>query len=305
MFPVLRLCTPRICGFPGKRVWSDPEALRKQIRADRSSVSHEPPAAFRRKYKVTARHVEGWPCYTLAPRGRLNERHVLYLHGGGYVFNITKYHWLFLGRLVNKLRCQVTVPIYPLAPEHCYREVFPVLTKIYRQILSTADASSVAVMGDSAGGGMSLALGQLLKKKGGLPQPKDIVLISPWLDITMSDPMIDEIEPRDPVLARAGPVEAGRMYAGGDDPTGHLLSPIYGDLAGLPVVSLFIGTRDVLLADARRLRSKAQEEKATLNYFEYPGMFHCWVLVRFPEAVRATDQIAKIIQTPVRDTGGR
>ena len=101
----------------------------------------------------------------MKPLNNIGEKHILYLHGGGYVYEITNLHWEFLGKLIDALKCTITIPIYPLAPKHQYQEVFDMIVPIYQQIISEVKPEDIVIMGDSAGGGMSLSLAQLLKEK--------------------------------------------------------------------------------------------------------------------------------------------
>lgn len=108
----------------------------------------------------------------------------------------------------------------------------------------------------------------------GRQHPKELVLISPWLDIRVPYPSQPELDPDDPYLAVTGLREAGRLYAGSLDRTDSAVSPIHGPLPVLERVSVFIGTRDVLLADARALRELATGRGIELDYYEYEGMLH-------------------------------
>ncbi|MFJ1256964.1 alpha/beta hydrolase fold domain-containing protein [Cupriavidus sp. CuC1] len=137
-------------------------------------------------------------------------------------------------------------------------------------------------MGDSAGGGMALALAQVARDTG-RALPGRLVLLSPFLDATGSNPAIDALEPLDPMLSKLGGIECGRVYAGGDPVTLPQVSPIYGSLRGLPPVTLFIGTHDVLLPDCRTYRALAEQQGLPLRYYEYEGMFHVWMLLPMPE----------------------
>lgn len=128
--------------------------------------------------------------------------------------------------------------------------------------------------------------------------PKELVLISPWLDIRVPYPSQPELDPDDPYLAVTGLREAGRLYAGSLDPKDSAVSPIHGPLPVLERVSVFIGARDVLLADARALRELADRRGIELDYYEYDGMFHAWVLAETPESRRALEQIARIVDRP-------
>jgi monoterpene epsilon-lactone hydrolase len=127
----------------------------------------------------------------------------------------------------------VEVPIYGLALQHIYREAYPFLTDVYQQLLADVDASAVTLAGDSAGGGLALGLAQMFEETG-LPQPRRLVLISPWLDRTLSKPDLPAVEARAPWMSIAGTREAGTVWADGDDPTDPQLSQLNGPLDGLP-----------------------------------------------------------------------
>jgi acetyl esterase/lipase len=168
------------------------------------------------------------------------------------------------------------------------------LQATYKETLGRAEPRDQILMGDSAGGGLSLVLARSLRN-GGHPQPKEIVLLSPWLDITMSEESQPDLDRRDPYLAIAGLREAGALYAGSLNPRDPAVSPLYGDLHGLGSLSTFIGTRDVLLADSRRLRANAEAEGVPLEYREYEGMFHAWMIASIPEAREASVRIARLV----------
>jgi epsilon-lactone hydrolase len=253
-----------------------------------------PPLGLLARLDVSRYTVRGSPVYLLAPSDGSGDRHVLYLHGGAYVDGMVKPHWQFLERLVDASGCSVTVPLYPLAPEHTHADVFDLVRPVYRALASAVPPGKLVLMGDSAGGGMALALAQSLLSER-LAQPARIVLMSPWLDVTLSNPRIGELEPIDPLLAVPGLREAARRYAGDSDLRDPMISPINGPLAGLAPITLFTGTHELLLADARRFRETATAQGAALTYFEYPDMVHAWPLLPLPEARRAMRQIVEAI----------
>src|SRR3954469_21530457 len=109
----------------------------------------EPPAAVRKRHDVRSRPVAGSPCHTVTPRGRRSERAAVYLHGGAYISEIAPQHWALISRLADA-GVRVEVPSYGLAPQHTYREAYPFLTAVYRDLLAQVDASTVTVIGDSA-----------------------------------------------------------------------------------------------------------------------------------------------------------
>lgn len=147
-----------------------------------------------------------------------------------------------------------------------------------------------AWVGDSAGAGLALSLALALARDASPP----LVLLSPWLDVALENSEIPEVDARDPWLSVVGLRECGRMYAGDlkvDDPR---VSPIHGSLSHLPRISIFIGTRDVFLPDARKLQRRAPER---VSLVEYPDMVHDFMLLRgIPESRAAFADIVRALK---------
>jgi acetyl esterase/lipase len=221
-------------------------------------------------------------------------KQILYLHGGAYVNQPTSFHWTFLDELAGNAHATVIVPIYPKAPKHQYREAFDKVLPIYTNLMAETGAKNITIMGDSAGGGFALALSQLLLEKG-LPQPGNVIMLSPWLDITMKNPDIPALEEKDPMLGAYGLVQMGKAWAGDSDPSIYLLSPINGEVKGLAKISLFVGTHELLFPDASKFKDKAAAQGVMINYFEYPKMNHVFPIFPIPEADKARGQIINII----------
>ncbi|MEU1982872.1 alpha/beta hydrolase [Nocardia sp. NPDC019395] len=251
------------------------------------AAEHTPPGRFRRRYRVGCRTVGGFPCYTVTSRsGGESGVVVIYLHGGSFFREISWWHWRFIGRLVAAGH-RVEVPIYPLAPRYTYRATPPYLTAVYRDVLGEFDPARVVLAGDSAGGTLALLLAQLLPGAG-LPAPARLILLSPCLDMRLSNPEIDGLEAADPWLARPGLLEAGRVWAGGDELGLPALSPINGPVAGLPETDIYMGTHDILYPDARlfaeRAAASAECGGATVHFIEERAAFHVYPLAPVPEA---------------------
>lgn len=279
-----------------KRFWKQTGEELKEGIAKRRLLDYKPSEDLKKILDIEKKEMNGHQYYVMKPLGKISTKHVFYLHGGAYVHRITQYHWKFLGRLVQEFGCTVTVPLYPLAPEHTYKQTFDFVYPLYMQ---QADAlnnpSDMVLMGDSAGGGLALALAQLLKEKQ-VPQPGNIVLISPWLDLTLTNPKIDEIDKVDPFLSKIGAIEAGIMYAGDADPKHYLLSPMYGDLRELGAITVFMGTHDILAPDARKMVAMAKDQGVQINYIEAPNMIHVYPIFTFPESKAACKKIGDIIR---------
>jgi acetyl esterase/lipase len=272
-----------------KRGMVTAEGGRRRIAAPKGPSG--PPARLRTRHDVSTRRIGGFDCHTVAPRGRRAERAAVYLHGGAYISEISPQHWALVSRMADA-GVRVEVPGYGLAPQHTYRDAYPFLTEVYRELLADMDACAVTVVGDSAGGGLALGLAQTLGQAG-LPQPRRLVLIAPWLDLTLSNPDLPAVEARDPWLSTAGLKEAAKAWAGGDDPTDPRLSPLNGPLTGLPSMDLYVGTRDICLPDALLLQARATAEGADLRLVVCEGAVHVYPLVPAAEGRAAARQIVR------------
>ncbi len=270
--------------------------MRQRVESGRQTYT-EPTRRQRRNYRVTKRDFRGHLVWTIAPKHDAQSgKHVIYLHGGGYVNSFASQQWNFMCRLIDALDCTVTAPNYPHAPEYYVNDVFDFLLPLYDEVAGAAGAQNVTVMGDSSGGGISLALAQLLREKG-RDQPANVIMLSPWLDASLSHPELPAFNKIDPFLDIEGLKYAASAYVRNVDPTNYLCSPVFGSLKDLAPLSLFIGTRDILLPDCRKLRDRAKEEGVKLNYREYDAMLHDWMLISLPESKQALKEIVEIIGT--------
>jgi acetyl esterase/lipase len=255
----------------------------------------EPSPRMHREHQISKREVNGHLVWTIAPLKNSSGKHVIYLHGGAYVNSFASQHWDLISKLVQAANCTVTAPNYPHAPEHCVADVFALMLPLYNELSAVAGSSNITIMGDSSGGGISLALAQRLREDG-LAQPGRLILLSPWLDATLSNPEIAEFDKVDPFLGVEGLRYGGAAYARDVDPKSYLVSPIYGSVKGLAPISLFIGTRDILFPDCHKLRDQATDEGVDIDYREYDGMVHDWMLGPMPEARHAIAEIIDLIQ---------
>lgn len=268
----------------------DPE----RVVAERGGEAR-PTRAMRRRLQVRWAMYDGCEIYTVAPRGPVRGPVVLYLHGGAYIHPTSALHWRFIAELAERLSATFVVPFYPLAPGNDCAQVSRFVLGVYRDLLDRHTPSTLFLMGDSAGGGLALSIAMQAAREE-LPRAGGLVLLSPWLDVTVSDPLQAEIEPRDVLLMRPGVRTAGRWYAGNLPPTDYRVSPLFGDLAGLPPILMFCGTDDILVADARRLTNRARQEDVDLTYEEAPGLMHDYPILPLPESRAAQAQIVKFVR---------
>jgi len=254
------------------------------------------PKSFFEEFIIDTNMIDARWVYTISPKTMTAERYILYVHGGAYVRNMVKQHWALIGELVRKTGYSIVMPDYPLAPANTVETTFPMIEHVYKKLLTKTKSSNIVLMGDSAGGGFLLSLAQQLKKDK-IAQPQQIILLSPWLDVTMTNPEVIKLESLDPMLDVEGSQMAGAAYAGKLDTKNPLVSPIYGNLDGLAKISLFTGGKEMLVADARKFKAMMEAEGIAMNYYEYPKLFHVWIAATFlKESQLAIDQVVDLLK---------
>ncbi len=283
-----------------KKAFSSPENLRRWIANARKTEDHHPPAWLQARLDIGIGEVDGFPVYEIAPKAG-ERRRILYLHGGAYVFQITSYHWGLIAEMAERLGFGITVPIYPIAPEHDFHAMFGMVGDVYRNMLGETDARDIVFMGDSAGGNMAVVLTMMMAEEG-LPVPASHVLISPGLDMSLANPEVFEAERHDPWLGIPGGLEAIRLYSAGIDRSDWHISPLYGDLSVLPKTLLLTGSHDLLTPDNLIFATKARAAGVDVEVVHEEGMFHVWPLIDMPEARRARQRIVAFLgeKRPVR-----
>jgi acetyl esterase/lipase len=228
----------------------------------------------------------GWPVFEVGPA---DASPVLFLHGGVYAYEIDPFHWRLIDDLVRRTGLRFVVPIMTLAPLATADVTVPAVADLAEEL------GAERLFGDSSGGGMALAVATLLRDRG-RPPLHATVLSAPWLDISGTAPRLAELDASDPWLAVPGTQAAGALYRGDlavDDP---LVSPLFGSLDGLGPVTLFCGTRDILLADAERLIPLANAAGLPLDAHIGKGMIHNFPLLPIPEGRAARILIAEALR---------
>ena len=202
--------------------------------------------------------IHGVPCHWMTPKKVRSPKLILYFHGGAYVCGPSLLHWRMLAFISRKTGYRSIVVDYGKAPEAPYPAGMDNMMNVYKDLLSYTDSENIIFMGDSAGGGLALSLAMKLRDEE-IHLPSKLVLLSPWLDVTMNNPALPEVEELDHMLAIPGLKEAGILYSGEEDPLIPYISPLFGSLKNMPQTMLMIGTHDLLLCDSRILKEKADE----------------------------------------------
>lgn len=206
-----------------------------------------------------------------------SDTQILYFHGGSYVAEATKQHWEFIEQIVNDTGATVILPDYPLTPKYTYKDVFKMVVPLYKEIIEKVDANHLILMGDSAGGGLGLALEEAIGEEN-LPMPAKTILISPWLDVRLTNPAIDEVQKVDKELNKETLKLAGIAYAGEDGIDSYLVNPIDGDLSQIKNITILTGTYDILNPDVYILKEKTEEVGGKIDVKEYEQAGHIWMI---------------------------
>ena len=220
----------------------------------------------------------GRKVFILTPKNtQKTNKVILYLHGGSYVAETSSDHWNFLEKVVNDTGATIILPDYPLTPKYTYKDVFTMITPLYKEIIEEVDINNLILMGDSAGGGMALALAERMGEEN-IQMPNKTILISPWLDVRLQNPEIDEVQKRDKELSKETLKLAGVAYAGEDGIDSYLVNPIDGNLSKLKNITILTGTNDILNPDVHVLQEKAKQIGVNIEIKEYESAGHIWII---------------------------
>jgi epsilon-lactone hydrolase len=250
----------------------------------------------------TDTEIGGVSCTVLEPEAGPTAT-VLYLHGGGYRLCSARSYAAFGSHLAATSGARVVVVDYRLAPEHRFPAAVEDAVAVYEALLAAGTApGDVVVAGDSAGGGLTVAL-LLAARDRGLPLPAGGAPLSPWVDLTNSGASYRTRADADKLFSAASAAEAASLYLGDADPTDPLASPALGDLSGLPPLLVHVGDAEVLLDDARLLAERAEAAGVEVTLRVFDEMPHVWHISypAFPEAVEAVEEVAAFV---ARVTGG-
>jgi epsilon-lactone hydrolase len=243
----------------------------------------------------------GVPAHWLAAPGADAGRVLLFLHGGGYELGSLRSDGELAARLGRAGGLRVLFPEYRLAPEHPFPAAIDDVLAAWRWLRTDQDlsASSIAIAGGSAGGGLAVAL-LVAARDAGEALPAAAVLMSPTVDLTSSGASMTERAGQDPVSTPAMLRQFAADYLAGGDPKTPLASPLFASLAGLPPLLVQAGTADVLLSDAERLAAAAAAAGVDVSLEIGEGLPHVYqILLGTPEAAQATERIGKFLHARV------
>lgn len=285
--------------------------LRKEVFDDNSSIQNfrdecEKGASKYSKIpdgvKIKEEMIAGIKGEWIIPKGSNKDKLIMYVHGGGYVSGSCADHRGFVSKFAE--RCGVINYLYEyrLAPEHPFPAALDDSLKIYEQLLIMGKkAENIIIAGESAGGGLVLAILLALKEKK-IPLPKAAVAISPWTDLTCSSQSYTSKN-----KVSLAPLNSwlvfSKHYIGNDKADNPFISPLFGDLTGLPPIFINSGEDDELYEDGEKFYLKAKQAGNDIIFIAGKGMIHCYPLLApmFKEATEAMDEICGFIKKQLID----
>lgn len=252
--------------------------------------------------KITAATLGGTPAEVVEVEDGGGPGAFLHLHGGGYVMGDPAGSRGFTTALAQATRAKVISLDYRLAPDHPYPAAVEDALGAYAALLRTTPVSGIAIGGESAGGGLTIAV-LLAIRDAGLPMPACALAMSPWVDLTCSGASYASCADRDPLLTRRVLLEMADEYLCGHDPRTPKASPLFTNLAGLPPLLIQVGADEVLLDDAVALARRAEAIGVSVTLEVWPDMIHVWQMFAgaLPEADEAIRRCAAFLR---RSWGG-
>ena len=253
-----------------------PNATLDQMRAGMDAMGNATPALS--EVTTTQVDADGVDAYWVSANGKENGPVILYFHGGGYVMGSALSHRALIERLAVALGGRVLAVNYRLAPEYPFPAACDDALTSYRWLLKRGiDSQSIALAGDSAGGGLTIAA-LIAIRDGGDPLPACASSISPWVDMeALGESMLTKA-PEDPMVQKAALAMIAPLYLNGADPRSPLAAPLYADLSGLPPVLIQVGSAETLLDDATRLASAIEQAGGQADLEVWDEMIHVWHL---------------------------
>jgi acetyl esterase/lipase len=226
-----------------------------------------------------------------------DKKHILFFHGGVYFAQANKAHRKIAETLVEKYGFKVSCYDYPLAPESQASFTVECTEKAYAYLCEAYPTDEFYLLGDSAGGGLAIVLLQQLRDKKITSMPVKTAIISPWVDVSMTNPEIDKYADKDVILSQKGLANCGKIYAGNLSINNPLVSPINAEMHDLGDVHIWLSDMELLYPDGVKLFEKMSNATGTTAQINVqPEMMHDWIVLPIPEAKETLDEIAIALQ---------
>ena len=254
-----------------------------ELKKKKLPKSSEPSKRIKSKMDVKTHRSDGSIYYTARDKHNRSNKKLLFIHGGGFFLEALPLHWRLCQRLARDTGCEVIFPQYPMVPESDAKGAHIMLMEVYRELMKHSRPEDITIMGDSAGGTLSLSVSMLARDRG-LPLANEIILISPGFIIgEMTEKerkRADHIKAEDSILGQFPVEKISELWRGDLDVNEYRTSVSKGDLTGLPHITMFSGTHDIMNIPARRFAAKMKKDGHPFSYYEKKGGPHDYALLK-------------------------
>jgi acetyl esterase/lipase len=276
-------------------VADDPDELANIVRSQRKWNQPEPPRGIARAWDIETVDINGFDLHLGVNPSAPRRRVILYLHGGGYIFGPFRPEWTMLTKLASAADCDFALLDYPKAPEHHAGETQAVVQKALTILTHRYGAPNLVLAGLSAGGGLAITA-MIALRDAGLPMPARAVLMSPAVDMTMSDEA-SHLADNDLILSIDFIRAAGEIYSQPLEPANAQVSPLYADLRDLAPLLVLVGDREILLPSIERFAAAAINAGTDVEFVAAAGQQHGWPQAPTPEGGEAINRMATFVST--------
>lgn len=258
----------------------------------------KPPALARLFFISKKIKILGYDCWVISPRSKKSTNSFMYIHGGGFILEITSFHWDFICRLIKKTNCTAYIPIYPLSKKgySAINDDIRFLLEVYKEMLRNFSNNSISIIGDSAGGTLTLVVGQQIQKAKLLP-PKNLICLSPLVKMSQDTCEIIQSSNKDAVLPYSLLSTVQKyILSNGVDCTDPIYSPINGSFENIGLVTIFIGTKEAFYDSNVELHNKLISLHIKHNFIVGEDMFHVWPLFIIPQSRNPFNFIVNLLK---------
>lgn len=239
--------------------------------------------------EIEHHEIHGRDVYNIIPDEHKTAHHVIFFHGGGYANEASINHYLMINKFINAAKCTVTFVEYPLAPEATAYEAIKMAYDTYLEQLAQYATHRFAIMGDSAGGGLALALAMMIRDEK-IKQPEKIILFSPWLDIALTHPQIPNRYHKDLILNIDALLRIGQIYAHDLPMDDYRISPKFGNLNNLGKILVLVGSDEIFYPDCIEFIHQNDIVGTTITGTVYEDMQHDFMVLPIPEQDLAIEE---------------
>jgi acetyl esterase/lipase len=258
-----------------------------------------PPKYIEKYFNIVSEKIDGFPIHTLISKEIKQDkkrRLIIYMHGGAYLHGPIAIQWRAMGEIAKNSNSDMVVLDYPKAPDYSCIKAIDYSVSVYKKCLNSFPNYEMIFLGDSAGGGLALALFMELRDLEYV-LPNKMILLSPWVEVSMSNEMVKDYETKDAMLSKQILIEAGLAYAGELEITDYRVSPIYGNLTDMPITHIYIGGREMLYPDILEFARITKNQGVDVTVHFEPEMQHDWPIIpMLQEAKNTRMDIVHIIE---------